>query len=177
MLAGASGLQASRYFDKAEAMEAFPMLKEDKLVGAMVYYDGQMNDARCNLALALTAIQKGATVTNYTEAISLIKDEKGRMRGAMVKDVLSGDEFPVYARGVINATGPYCDGLERWMIPSAVPLVVPSAGAHIVLPDHYSPSSMGLVDPRTKDGRVIFLLPWEGNTIAGTTDAPTTLTF
>lgn len=176
MLAGASGLQGSKYLRKAEAMEAFPMLKEDQLVGAMVYYDGQMNDARCNLALALTAIQKGATVTNYVEATSLIKDERGRLRGAFVKDVLSGEAFPVYARGVINATGPYCDGLRKMDDPLAIPLVVPSAGTHIVLPDHYSPSSMGLVDPQTKDGRVIFLLPWEGNTIAGTTDAPTTLT-
>ena len=177
MLAGASGLQASRFFSKAEALEAFPMLKMDRLVGAMVYYDGQMNDARCNLALALTAIQKGATATNYTEIVSLIKDEQGRLMGAMVKDVLEGEEFPVYARGIINATGPYCDGLRRMDDPSTIPLVVPSAGTHIVLPDHYSPSAMGLVDPQTRDGRVIFLLPWEGNTIAGTTDAPTTLSF
>ena len=55
-------------------------------------------------------------------------------------------------------------------------IVCPSAGIHIVLPDYYSPSNMGLLDPATSDGRVIFFLPWQGSTIAGTTDSPTEVT-
>lgn len=55
-------------------------------------------------------------------------------------------------------------------------MVTPSAGVHIVLPSYYSPRNMGLIDPKTSDGRVIFFLPWEGNTIAGTTDSPSILT-
>jgi glycerol-3-phosphate dehydrogenase len=59
--------------------------------------------------------------------------------------------------------------------PSIKEIVAPSSGVHIVLPGYYSPANMGLIDPKTSDGRVIFFLPWQGNTIAGTTDAPTTI--
>lgn len=55
-------------------------------------------------------------------------------------------------------------------------IVAPSAGVHIILPNYYSPRNMGLLDPATSDGRVIFFLPWQGNTIAGTTDSPTQVT-
>ena len=51
-------------------------------------------------------------------------------------------------------------------------IVCPSAGVHIILPNYYSPEKMGLIDPETSDGRVIFLLPWQNSTIAGTTDSP-----
>ena len=51
-------------------------------------------------------------------------------------------------------------------------IVCPSAGVHIILPNYYSPEKMGLIDPETSDGRVIFLLPWQNSTIAGATDSP-----
>jgi glycerol-3-phosphate dehydrogenase len=73
---------------------------------------------------------------------------------------------------VINATGPFSDALLAMDNPSHKPIVQPSSGIHITLPNYYSPRTMGLLDPATSDGRVIFFLPWEGNTIAGTTDAP-----
>ncbi|KAG6858418.1 glycerol-3-phosphate dehydrogenase, partial [Termitomyces sp. T159_Od127] len=56
--------------------------------------------------------------------------------------------------------------------PTHTPIVQPSSGIHITLPNYYSPRKMGLLDPSTSDGRVIFFLPWQGNTIAGTTDTP-----
>ena len=61
------------------------------------------------------------------------------------------------------------------MIEACKEIVAPSSGVHIILPGYYSPSKMGLIDPKTSDGRVIFFLPWQGNTIAGTTDAPTAI--
>jgi len=73
---------------------------------------------------------------------------------------------------VINATGPFSDALLAMDNPAHKPIVQPSSGIHITLPNYYSPRKMGLLDPATSDGRVIFFLPWEGNTIAGTTDAP-----
>ncbi|KAJ1509822.1 mitochondrial glycerol-3-phosphate dehydrogenase [Coelomomyces lativittatus] len=82
------------------------------------------------------------------------------------------ETFPVYAKGIINATGPFTDAIRLLDDPSASPIVTPSSGVHIVLPNYYSPSDMGLLDPHTSDGRVIFFLPWEHQTIAGTTDTP-----
>ena len=74
-------------------------------------------------------------------------------------------------QGIVNATGPFADALLTMDNPAHKPIVQPSAGVHITLPGYYSPRRMGLLDPSTSDGRVIFFLPWQGNTIAGTTDA------
>jgi glycerol-3-phosphate dehydrogenase len=72
----------------------------------------------------------------------------------------------------VNATGPFADTLLSLDNQSHSPIVQPSSGVHITLPNYYSPRTMGLLDPATSDGRVIFFLPWQGSTIAGTTDTP-----
>lgn len=182
MLAGSEGIEKSYFLTKSRAVEAFPMLKSDDLVGAMVYYDGAHNDSRMNVSLAVTAGLYGATVANHLEVTSLSKDEKtGRLNGAFVKDVLeekngnkSVKSFKIRAKGVINATGPFSDSIRKMDDQTVQEIVAPSSGVHVVLPGYYSPqkNSMGLIDPSTSDGRVIFFLPWQGNTIAGTTDAP-----
>lgn len=79
-------------------------------------------------------------------------------------------------QGIINATGPFSDDLLTLDNPTHKPIVQPSSGVHITLPNYYSPRKMGLLDPSTSDGRVIFFLPWQGNTIAGTTDSPAPVT-
>ncbi|KAG0032584.1 mitochondrial glycerol-3-phosphate dehydrogenase [Podila clonocystis] len=176
LLAGHQGMESSYFLTKGKALDAFPMLKNDKLVGAMVYYDGQHNDSRMNVALGLTAVQYGAVIANHVEVVELLKDENKRLCGARVKDTLTGKEFKVKAKGIINATGPFTDGIRQLDDPSIQTIVSPSAGVHIILPNYYSPGNMGLLDPATSDGRVIFFLPWQGNTIAGTTDSPTEVT-
>ncbi|XP_033127941.1 glycerol-3-phosphate dehydrogenase, mitochondrial-like [Anneissia japonica] len=173
LVAGRQQLQSSYYLSKTRALELFPMLKKEKLVGAIVYYDGAHNDARMNLAIGLTAARMGATITNHTEVKALIKKEedgKQMVRGALVRDRCSGKEFTVLAKCVINATGPYTDSIRLMDDPEKKKICQPSAGVHIVLPDYYSPAAMGLLDPSTSDGRVIFFLPWQNSTIAGTTD-------
>ncbi|KAF1806464.1 FAD dependent oxidoreductase-domain-containing protein [Mucor lusitanicus] len=173
LFAGREALESSYYLTKTKALEAFPMLKKDELVGAIVYYDGQQNDARMNVVLALTAAKHGATIANHCEVLELIKSEEGHIKGAKVKDCLTGEEWEVKAKGVINATGPFTDGLRKMDDEKTKEIVAPSAGVHVILPNYYSPRNMGLLDPATSDGRVIFFLPWQGNTIAGTTDSPT----
>lgn len=154
------------------------MLKSSGLVGAVVYYDGMHNDARMNLALILTAVKEGATVANYVSATKLLKAprigeaEDGKLYGASVQDTITGEEWEIHAKGIINATGPFSDSLLSLDNPNHKPIVQASAGVHITFPNYYSPRNMGLLDPATSDGRVIFFLPWQGNTIAGTTDSP-----
>lgn len=75
-------------------------------------------------------------------------------------------------QGVINATGPFSDGIRKLDEPTTQEIVAPSSGVHITLPNYYGPKGLGLLDPATSDGRVIFFLPWQGNVIAGTTDSP-----
>lgn len=101
---------------------------------------------------------------------------KQEICGALVEDKLTGDRWTIKAKGVINATGPFCDAIRK--LDSGIStkeIVAPSAGVHVILPNYFSPRNMGLLDPNTSDGRVIFFLPWQGGTIAGTTDSPTTV--
>ena len=153
---------------------------------------GQHNDSRMNIALIMSAVKHGAIVANYCEVTQLKKDQNGKLNGARVRDNLTGEEWDIhtkvdplpilsltrfltYIQGIINATGPFTDALLTLDNPSHKPIVQPSSGIHITLPNYYSPRKMGLLDPATSDGRVIFFLPWQGNTIAGTTDTPATV--
>jgi glycerol-3-phosphate dehydrogenase len=90
---------------------------------------------------------------------------------------LTGKEFDVHAKVVINAAGPFCDEVRKMADKNAPQIISPSSGVHVVLPDYYSPDHMGLIVPKTKDGRVVFMLPWLGRTVAGTTDSATNLTM
>ncbi|XP_077369292.1 glycerol-3-phosphate dehydrogenase, mitochondrial [Festucalex cinctus] len=181
LVAGIQCLKSSYVLSKTKALELFPMLKKDKLVGAIVYYDGQHNDARMNLAIGLTAARYGAAMANYTEVVHLLKKKDpqtgiDKVCGAHCRDVLTGEEFDVKAKCVINATGPFTDSVRKMDRQEIQNICQPSAGVHIVIPGYYSPDNMGLLDPATSDGRVIFFLPWEKMTIAGTTDTPTNVT-
>ncbi|KAL3420545.1 glycerol-3-phosphate mitochondrial [Phlyctema vagabunda] len=179
LLAGSEGIESSYFLTKSKALDAFPMLKRTDLVGALVYYDGAHNDSRMNVSLAMTAALYGSTVVNHIEVTGLEKDASGKLCGAIVKDLVQekngkkAEEFTIRARGIINATGPFVDGIRKFDDQDVKEIVAPSSGVHVVLPGYYSPQKMGLLDPKTSDGRVIFFLPWQGNTIAGTTDAPT----
>lgn len=177
LLAGHDNIESSYFLTKSKALDAFPMLKKDNLLGALVYYDGEHNDSRMNVSLAMTAALYGATVVNHVEVTGLTKDAEGRLNGATVKDCIDGgNQFQIRAKGVINATGPFTDGIRKMDDQTVQEIVAPSSGVHVILPGYFSPSKMGLIDPRTSDGRVVFFLPWQGNTIAGTTDAPCNIT-
>lgn len=180
LVAGKQCLKKSYFLSAKSCLELFPMLKKEHLCGGLVYYDGQHNDSRMNISIALTAARMGATTCNHTGVLSLLKkkgdDGKEVLCGARVRDMLTGNEFDVHAKCVINATGPFTDDIRKMDDPNATNICQPSSGVHIVLPSYYSPDNMGLLDPDTSDGRVIFFLPWEQNTIAGTTDRPCPIT-
>ncbi|KAI0131171.1 DAO-domain-containing protein [Daldinia grandis] len=180
-LAGSEGIESSYFLTRSKALDAFPMLKQTDLVGALVYYDGAHNDSRMNVSIAMTAAVYGATVLNHAEVTGLTKNENGKLNGALVKDVIDdrngkkSDPFTVKAKCIVNCTGPFTDSIRKLDDQDCAEIVAPASGVHVILPGYYSPSNMGLIDPSTSDGRVIFFLPWQGNTIAGTTDEPTSI--
>ncbi|OAA59683.1 FAD dependent oxidoreductase [Niveomyces insectorum RCEF 264] len=188
LLAGREGIESSYFLTKSKAIDAFPMLKQAGLVGALVYYDGAHNDSRMNVSLAMTAALYGATVVNHMEVTALTKDADGRLTGAVMHDTVparrhgagrardDNSNITVRAKCVVNCTGPFTDGIRKMDDPACAEIVAPASGVHITLPGYYSPGKMGLIDPSTSDGRVIFFLPWQGNTIAGTTDEPSPIT-
>jgi len=181
-MGGKGTLQPSKFCSRQDAVRSFPTLATENsdgqsLKGTIVYYDGQFNDARMSVALACTAACGGGTIANHTEAVGLIKDTDGQVTGATVKDLETGKKFDVHAKVVINATGPFVDAIRCMSDSKAPRMVTPSSGVHLVMPDYYSAQGHGLIVPRTKDGRVLFVLPWMQHTIIGTTDAETKLTM
>ncbi|XP_023349021.1 glycerol-3-phosphate dehydrogenase, mitochondrial isoform X1 [Eurytemora carolleeae] len=175
LVSGSECLKSSYFLNKERALELFPMLKKNELCGAIVYYDGCHNDARMNISIAITAARHGASIANHVKVVDLIKVD-GKVQGAKCRNEINGEEFEIKAKCVINATGPFTDSIRKMDDGKAREIVCASAGVHIVLPDYYSPSNMGLLDPATSDGRVIFFLPWQNHTIAGTTDTPCKVT-
>ena len=171
LLSGRMGLGASRFLGPCEVLRRFPMIRGEGLRGGVLYYDGQFNDARMNLALALSAIRLGAAAVNHLEVVQLIKSA-GKLSGARVRECAGGESWELRARCVVNASGPWCDGVRRLDDPDAAPLLRVSSGTHIVLPQRFAPAETGITIPKTEDGRVLFILPWLGGCLVGTTDEP-----
>jgi len=171
-LSGGMSIGSSRIIGKAEALRRFPHLKAGELKAAVVYYDGQFVDSRLAASLMMTACHAGAVMVNHVEASALRHDDRGRICGADLRDCLTGETFPVAARAVINATGPYADAVCRMDDLKAPSILKVSSGTHIVLDARFVPPDTGFLVPRTDDGRVLFVLPWQGQALVGTTDDP-----
>jgi len=168
-LAGEAGGIPSRFVSSRAARARFPQVKAEGLRGGVLYGDGQFDDARMNVTLALTAIEQGGAVANYMEVVGLVQRE-GRATGAVVRDRVGGGTWEIEARVVINASGPWSDRLRRMEDASAEPILQVSSGAHLVVDGTFSMPGTGLLIPKTEDGRVLFVLPWLGQTLIGTTD-------
>lgn len=170
LLAGKYGFGASRNVTKEETLESIPTLKHEGLRGGVVYYDGQFDDSRLLVHLAVTAVEQGATLVNYCPATALLKSEDGMIRGAVAKDLETGEEFEIPARVVINATGCFSDEVRHLADPQAPPMVAPSQGVHLVFDASFLRGNTAIMVPHTSDGRVMFAIPWHGHTLVGTTD-------
>lgn len=159
---------------KSEARTKFPQLSDQDIKYCAVFYEGQHNDARTNIAIALSAAEKGAHIANYVEMTDGIFDEEtGKVIGVKAEDRISGEKFEIYAKNVIFAGGPFTDKLRSKEEKEGGPVskaVQGASGSHIVLPGYFAPKDMGLLDYNTSDGRFLFFLPWQGSVIVGTTD-------
>jgi glycerol-3-phosphate dehydrogenase len=172
MLAGKYGFGPSQLLSREEVLERIPTLSQEGLRGGVKYHDGQFDDARLLIDLASTAAHNGACLVNYARVVSLSKDSAGFMDGLGFRDEESGKQYALSARSVINATGPFCDALRRVDQPESKPLIAPSQGVHVVLPKEFLPGDVAIMVPHTRDGRVMFAIPWHGHTLIGTTDTP-----
>ncbi|ANQ07618.1 Glycerol-3-phosphate dehydrogenase [Plasmodium coatneyi] len=172
------GVPNSSYIRHSNTVDSYPLLKKEQLKGSLVYYDGQHNDSRMNLNLILTSTmenyvpgQVGSTVCNYMEVVGFIKDDDGKkITGVRAVDRISNEEIEIFANVIVNATGPHGDVVRKLADETATPVIQTSSGCHFILPKWYSSKNNGMIIPKTSDGRVLFLLPWENATIVGTTD-------
>lgn len=172
LLAGKYGFGPSQILSRAEVLAHIPTLLEDGLRGGVKYHDGQFDDARLLIDLAKTAAEQGAAVLNYARVTGFVKAPDGFLHGLTFRDEESGASHTIVARCVINATGPFCDELRRLDDPAAAAMLAASQGVHLVFDREFLPGETAIMVPHTRDGRVMFAIPWHGHALVGTTDTP-----
>ncbi|MGD0403210.1 MAG: FAD-dependent oxidoreductase [Candidatus Acidiferrales bacterium] len=169
-IAGRDGLARSTFLSREQALSRMPSLAASGLVGAVVYADGQFNDARYNITLVQTFAEAGGETLNYARLVAFEKNADGKLASAVVADKLTGREFVVHARSFVNAAGPHADNVRRMATPDAPSRIKFSKGVHLILPLETLGSTEAMLIPKTEDGRVLFAIPWLGSLLVGTTD-------
>lgn len=174
-LAGGAGIGGSKILSPDETAERLPGIRPEGLRGGVLLWDGQFDDARLLVSLVRSIRNAGGTVLNHHRVARLRRDPNGRVCGA---DILPSpavtaagsapQEFVVEATHVVNATGIFADRFRA----ERPARVRHSRGSHLVLPRSALPGDTALLVPETRDGRVLFIIPWLGATLLGTTDIP-----
>jgi len=172
VLGGGRGMPLHRHLTATAARRVFPSLREDTVGGAIRYYDAQVDDARLVITLARTAASLGAAVVTSARATGFLRAAR-EVTGVRVEDVETGESFDVAARTVIAATGVWSDDVAEMLSAGGGPFrpglrVRASKGVHLVVPRSAISGQAGLVLRTEKS--VLFLIPWGGHWIVGTTD-------
>jgi len=175
LISGKASLGRSRLLSRNRALTLNPAINAAGLKAAVSYYDGAFNDSRMVIALLQSAQANGAKVSNHHQVTALHKEE-GKLHAVTVEDRLSGEQKKYHASVIINATGPFVDTIRQMDDPACPPLIQASSGIHIIVARKFLPSSKGIMIPQTSDGRVLFVLPYQGKCIIGTSDNPSALT-
>ncbi|MGH3993120.1 MAG: glycerol-3-phosphate dehydrogenase/oxidase, partial [Pseudonocardiaceae bacterium] len=159
-----------RIVDGAETVEMAPALAGRDPSAAYLFYDCQTDDVRLVLSVLGEAERFGAVLANRCEVTGLV-ERGGRAAGVLVRDAEGGGEFEVAAASVVNATGVWADRLrpDELYSEEEVPRIRPSRGTHLTIPRELLPVDAGVIAPAA-GGRTIFVLPWLGRTLVGTTD-------
>lgn len=162
-------LPKARWLSKKETFQRIPTISE-KMHSSVLYYDGQLDDARFCFALAHTADDVGAATLNHAEVVSFQKNEEGKIEAAEVLDKVSGKKLKVKSKVFLNCTGPFADSIRQMANPEEEARMRPSKGVHLMVSSEFMPSKDAMLIPKTKDGRVVFVIPFEGKVMVGTTD-------
>ncbi|NYT65076.1 glycerol-3-phosphate dehydrogenase/oxidase [Alcaligenaceae bacterium] len=174
-LAGKAGLGPTQFMGARATHDCLPGVKMAGLKGGVKYWDAQFDDARLALALARSVAAQGGLVINYCPMTEFLHED-GRVAGARCTDLETGKDYIVRAKCVVNATGVWVDEVRHKDDAAvgrlSVPMVSPSQGVHLVVDASFLPGQHALLVPKTRDGRVLFAVPWLGKVILGTTDTP-----
>ncbi|NSC23424.1 glycerol-3-phosphate dehydrogenase/oxidase [Streptomyces albus subsp. chlorinus] len=161
------GLPTHRHLSRRHALRVAPALRKDALVGALQYYDAQVDDARYVATLVRTAAEYGALAANRARVVGFLREGE-RVVGARIEDLEQGGEYAVRARQVVNATGVWTDDTQGLIAERGQFHVRASKGIHLVVPKDRINSSTGLILRTEKS--VLFVIPWGRHWIIGTTD-------
>jgi glycerol-3-phosphate dehydrogenase len=170
-LAGSLNLRPSRFVGREEVIARIPNVHLDGLRGGVEYHDGQFDDSRMAISLLRTAEAHGAVAVRALRVVSIVK-ENGRVTGAEACCALTQRTMRIQARVVVNCTGIFADQMRAMESSASRPMIEPAQGVHVVLDRSFQPSDTAIMVPHTDDGRVLFVIPWHGHTLIGTTDIP-----
>jgi len=165
---GKRALPFHRHLSKRGLKRRFPDVQNDAAVGALQYWDATVDDARLVLTLVRTAVRSGALAAARTQVVTMLKDADGRIAGAVLVDLETGQEYEVRARHVINATGVWTEETQQLAGTTGGLKVLASKGIHIVVPRDRIQGKTGLILQTEKS--VLFVIPWARYWIIGTTD-------
>jgi len=171
ILSGKLSLGKTLLLNKKQTINLIPSINPSKLVGGILYYDGQFNDSALCTSLAVTAAESGATILNYVKATGFVKENE-IIVGVKLLDTLSNNIYAVKTKAVINATGVFTDAVLNMDSETHELLVTPSQGIHLVVDAHFFNGNYSMMIPKTDDGRVLFAVPWQNKVVIGTTDTP-----
>ena len=156
-----------RYYSPQDVWMLAPRLNVQDLAGAFHYFDAQTDDARLVLRVLREAVAAGGTAVNYVTTIDLIR-ENGQVVGAKLHDKVTRLEKEVHAKIVINATGAWADDLRQKV--DQEPKLRPLRGSHLIFPQWRFPIAQAVSFNHPLDNRFVFIFPWDGVTLVGTTD-------
>ncbi|MBT2684143.1 glycerol-3-phosphate dehydrogenase/oxidase [Bacillus sp. ISL-37] len=167
-LAGVKRSERRKMFSAAETLAKEPLVKKEGLKGGGHYVEYRTDDARLTIEVMKQAVAKGATALNYSKVKNLVYTN-GIVSGVVVEDLLTGEEYEVHAKKVVNATGPWVDGIREMDDSKKGKTLKLSKGIHIVIDQSRFPLKQAIYFD-TPDGRMVFAIPREGKTYVGTTD-------
>jgi len=172
VLSGKKSIGRTRLLKASTVTASIPNIESKGLKGGVQYMDGQFDDTRLCIDLVRTIIEHGGTCINHCGVTSLIKED-GKVVGCKVEDSISGDHFMVKADHVVNAAGIFTDDVVQMDTAGSRKTIVPSRGSHIVLDRSFLGGNEAIMIPKTSDGRVLFIIPWNDKVVVGTTDEKT----
>lgn len=168
-LAGVEKDERRKMLSAQAALEKEPLLKEEDLKGAGYYVEYKTDDARLTIEVLKKAVEYGALAFNYLKVIDLIYDESNRVIGVVAEDQLDKETVEVFAKKIINATGPWVDTIRDIDDSRDEKSLYITKGVHIVFPKEVFPLQQAIYFD-APDGRMIFAIPRDDKTYVGTTD-------
>lgn len=167
-LAGVKKSESRIMLNASQTLEKEPLLKREGLQGGGYYVEYRTDDARLTMEVMKKAVERGATAINYSKVSKLLY-KNGIACGVVAKDLLTGDEYEVYAKKIVNATGPWVDNIREKDHSKNGKSLKLSKGVHIVIDQSRFPLKQAIYFD-TPDGRMVFAIPRDGKAYIGTTD-------
>ena len=169
LLAGRKNIERHRWLTREAALKIAPALGAKNLRGAFIYYDCLTDDARLVIEIIKAAARYGAVVANYAQASGFIRTN-GRISGVQVEDCFTNRRIELRAKVIVNAAGVWSDEVSRRADANAAKRLRPSKGIHVVMPSEKFSNTAAVLIPSLGEQRFLFVIPWQGRTVIGTTD-------